>query len=211
VTLASFRESEQSAKPAMSTPSRITPPQLLGDDDFAFVVRNAPLVSIDVIIKDPERRVLLGCRVNEPAKGVYFVPGGVIRKNEAIQAAFARILKVETGLQASIDRTKFIGVFEHFYDTNRFGDPEFGTHYVVLAYKLSLEERPSAKLDSQYSKIRWLSDAKILSAKDVHPYTKAYTKSIKGRLFWASPIVTSQIQTWRTTEVCHGKSDCAAG
>jgi hypothetical protein len=83
--LASFRESEQSAKPAMSTPSCIIPPQLLGEDDFAFIVRNAPLVSIDLIIRDPEHRVLLGRRVNEPAKGHYFVPGGAIRKNETIQ------------------------------------------------------------------------------------------------------------------------------
>jgi colanic acid biosynthesis protein WcaH len=172
--LASFREAEQSAKPAMSIPSCTSPTRLLSDDDFGFIVRNAPLVSVDLIISDPEHRVLLGRRVNEPAKGHYFVPGGAIRKNETIRKAFARILEAETGLHASIDRAKFIGVFEHFYDTNRFGDPEYGTHYVVLAYELSLIERPSVKLDSQHSDIRWLSDAEILSAPDVHPNTKAY-------------------------------------
>ena len=149
-------------------------PAALGDDDFAFIVRNAPLVSVDLIIRDPEHRVLLGRRVNQPAKGYYFVPGGAIRKNETKQNAFARVLKAETGLHASIDGAQFIGVFEHFYDTNRFDDPAYGTHYVVLAYELNLKERPSVKLDSQHSDIRWLSSAEILSAPDVHPNAKAY-------------------------------------
>jgi colanic acid biosynthesis protein WcaH len=40
--------------------------------------------------------------LNEPAKGKYFVPGGVIRKNETMQDAFARILKAEVGIEASL-------------------------------------------------------------------------------------------------------------
>jgi colanic acid biosynthesis protein WcaH len=83
----------------------------------------APLVSVDIIIKDPEQRALIGLRLNEPAKGYYFVPGGVIRKFETIQSAFSRILEAETGLNASINQAKFMGVFEHFYETNRFEGP----------------------------------------------------------------------------------------
>jgi colanic acid biosynthesis protein WcaH len=146
----------------------------LNDDTFAYIVRHTPLVSLDIIIKDPQRHVLVGRRVNEPAKGQYFVPGGVIRKNEAIQAAFARILKAETGLLATINKAKFIGVFEHFYETNRFGHRHYGTHYIVLAYELKLKERPPVKLDYQHSDIRWMLEVDILLAPDVHPNTKAY-------------------------------------
>src|SRR6516165_7240664 len=67
-------------------------PRFLASNDFARIVRLAPLVSIDIIVKDPQGYTLLGLRVNEPAKGKYFVPGGVIRKNETIRDAFARIL-----------------------------------------------------------------------------------------------------------------------
>jgi protein-tyrosine-phosphatase/ADP-ribose pyrophosphatase YjhB (NUDIX family) len=172
--LASFRNADQTAKAAMFTGSSASTPRPLTDDEFAHVVRNAPLVAVDIIIKDPEDRVLVGRRVNEPAKGHYFVPGGAIRKNEMIRSAFARILKAETGLHASIDQAKFLGVFEHFYDANRFQDHDYGTHYVVLAYELTLTEQPSVKLDSQHSDIRWLSAVEILSAPDVHPNTRAY-------------------------------------
>jgi hypothetical protein len=55
-------------------------PQFLSADDFAHIIRYAPLVSIDLIIRDLEGKVLLGLRTNEPAKHTYFLPGGVILK-----------------------------------------------------------------------------------------------------------------------------------
>jgi hypothetical protein len=38
------------------------------DDEFAVVVRLPPLVSIDLIIRDHEQKVLVALRTNEPAK-----------------------------------------------------------------------------------------------------------------------------------------------
>jgi colanic acid biosynthesis protein WcaH len=149
-------------------------PQFLPDDDFAHIVRHAPLVSVDLIIRDLEGNALLGLRANEPARGTYFVPGGIIRKNETIREAFARILKVETGFTASFDEARFVGAFEHFYKTNRFGQPDYGTHYVVLAYEVALKTLQAAAIDSQHSNVEWMSDDEIRSAANVHPNTKAY-------------------------------------
>jgi colanic acid biosynthesis protein WcaH len=95
----------------------------IDNSDFARIIRYAPLVSIDIIVRDPQGKALLGLRANEPARGKYFVPGGAIRKNETIRDAFARILKAEIGIEASLDNATFLGVFEHFYETNRFGIP----------------------------------------------------------------------------------------
>jgi colanic acid biosynthesis protein WcaH len=152
----------------------MTAPRPVDDDDFARIIRYTPLVSIDLIVRDPQGCALLGLRVNEPARGTYFVPGGAIRKNETIRAAFARIVKVEIGIKASLDNATFVGVFEHFYDTNRFGDAEYGTHYVVLAYEIILPERPLIEIDSQHSNVRWMSKDDILLAENVHPNTKAF-------------------------------------
>jgi colanic acid biosynthesis protein WcaH len=149
-------------------------PRFLAGSDFARIVRLTPLVSIDIVVKDPQGCALLGLRVNEPAKDKYFVPGDVICKNESIQDAFARILNAEIGIKASPDDAAFLGVFEHFYDTNRFGDPDYGTHYVVLAYEICIDQRPLITMDSQHSHVRWMSAAKICVAEGVHPNTKAY-------------------------------------
>ena len=87
--------------------------RFLDKDEFAHVVRNTPLVSIDLIIRDPDQCVLVGFRTNEPAKGKWFVPGGVVRKYERLADAFARILKTEVALEASIGDARLIGVYEH--------------------------------------------------------------------------------------------------
>ena len=149
-------------------------PAPVGDADFAVVVRCTPLISIDLLIRDAQRRTLVGLRVNEPAKGTYFVPGGVIRKNERIHDAFVRILKAETGLSANFSDAEFRGVYEHIYGTNRFGDAAYGTHYVVLAYALAFASEPEVRPDNQHRTFRWMSAAELLSAPEVHDHTKAY-------------------------------------
>jgi colanic acid biosynthesis protein WcaH len=63
----------------------------LDENAFITVVKNAPMVSIDLIIKDQRNNYLLGRRVNEPAKGQYFVPGGVVHKGQTLERAFIDI------------------------------------------------------------------------------------------------------------------------
>jgi colanic acid biosynthesis protein WcaH len=148
--------------------------QYVPDQDFARVIRWAPLVSIDLILRDPAGAAFVGFRTNEPAKGVYFVPGGVIRKNERIAMAFARILKAETGLEADFAQARLLGAYEHFYEANRFGDAHYGTHYVVLGHEVRLDGRPDIRMDSQHRGARWMLPDEILVAPDVHENTKAY-------------------------------------
>jgi colanic acid biosynthesis protein WcaH len=149
-------------------------PRFLNKDEFAQVVRNTPLVSIDLIIRDPDQRVLVGLRTNAPAKGKWFVPGGVVRKYERLVDAFARIVKAEIGLDAPIDDAKFVGVYEHLYDDNVFGEEGFGTHYVVLAHQLNLDHQPPIMSDRQHSGFRWMTPTELISSPDVHPNTRAY-------------------------------------
>ena len=150
------------------------PPRPLNKAEFAQVVRNTPVVAIDLIIRDRDRYVLVGLRTNEPARDKWFVPGGAVRKDERLADAFARIAKAEIGLEASIGDAKFIGVYEHLYDTNAFGEEGYGTHYVVLAHEINLDHRPRIVRDHQHSGFRWMSVAELISSPDVHQNTRAY-------------------------------------
>lgn len=150
---------------------------MLTPNDFASIIRLTPLISIDLIIRNQENRVLVGLRTNEPAKGVYFVPGGVIQKDESLARAFSRILARETGLDGKISSARFLGVYEHFYESNRFNEPGYGTHYVVLGHELKLDRSPQIITDDQHSAVRWMTEAEILSATDVHENTKAYFRN----------------------------------
>ena len=141
--------------------------------EFLEVVARAPLVSIDLIVRDAASRVLLGLRRNAPARGCWFVPGGCVRKNETLDAAFARITHDELGVTARRADARFLGVFEHFYEENAGDQTGFGTHYVVLGHALppGMSVTPPPEQHSEY---RWLSVEALLDDVQVHEYSKAY-------------------------------------
>jgi colanic acid biosynthesis protein WcaH len=147
----------------------------LDEADFLDVVRLTPLVSIDLIVTDGNRRVLLGQRRNRPAQGSWFVPGGRVMKGETLDAAFTRVVRDELGI-ASVQRSasRLFGVFEHHYDDNFAGAAGITTHYVVLAYSITLGgAAPIGRFD-QHSGYAWLMRAEVLNRDDVHPNAKAY-------------------------------------
>jgi hypothetical protein len=82
-----------------------------------------------------------------PDSGTEFRLTGEDRHSTA-NSKKCRILNSETGCRVSHGDARFLGAFQHFYSTNRFGDPAYGTHYVVLAYELQLDYRPEIVADA---------------------------------------------------------------
>lgn len=148
-------------------------PSQLETDSFAELVRLAPLVSIDLIVRRQDDRILLGRRIHPPARGWWFVPGGRIRKGERLADATTRLLAEELGW-AEATTTRLRGVYEHFYPDNFQGTRQFGTHYIVLAYDASVEASNLALPLAQHSGYRWLSVPELLASTEVHPYTQGY-------------------------------------
>jgi colanic acid biosynthesis protein WcaH len=146
----------------------------LSQEIITQIVKYTPLVSIDLIIRNKSKDVLLGLRTNEPAKGSWFVPGGRIRKNEHISNAFSRISKFELGFELEFSTAKFLGVYEHLYAQNFAQVPDVSTHYVVLAYEQFLEYEMESFPLNQHSEFRWWSVDSILQSDLVHTNTKNY-------------------------------------
>jgi colanic acid biosynthesis protein WcaH len=155
------------------------PPNFLSHAELDTVIRLAPLVAIDLVIRNARGEVLLGLRANEPAKGCYFVPGGMVTKNERLGEAFTRIAKNETGCAARFEDARLIGAFEHFYDNNRSATPGYGTHYVVLGYQLEWREGTAPTPDDQHSELRWWPIAELMASDRVHENTKAISATRK--------------------------------
>ena len=145
---------------------------------FSSIIGNAPLISIDLVVKNNENKILLGKRLNKPAKNSWFVPGGRIFKDEQIEDAFTRITKDEIGKAYDIKTAKFKGVYQHFYDDNVFND-NFSTHYIVLGFELVIKEELSLGT-IQHDKYKWFTQEELLNNKDVYTYVKDYFKKEKG-------------------------------
>jgi colanic acid biosynthesis protein WcaH len=148
---------------------------MLSNETFKDVVKNTPLISIDLILENPEGEILLGWRNNPPAKGYWCVPGGRVTKNEGFGQAFKRIVKNETGFDAELADTVFLGIFEHIYPGENFtGEPDFGTHYVVAAYRIKLESELTDLPKEQHTEYWWASLDDLLDDPNVHQNTKNY-------------------------------------
>lgn len=145
----------------------------LSQDDFVTVVRSTPLVSIDLIVENTQGEFLLGKRLNRPAQGYWFVPGGRVQKDESLSAAFERLTEGELGLRLPLSTGEFYGVWQHFYNDN-FANEEFSTHYVVLGFRLRVQEKDLCLPDAQHEAYRWLAPAVLLGSENVHENSRAY-------------------------------------
>ncbi|MEP1870522.1 MAG: NUDIX domain-containing protein, partial [Paraglaciecola sp.] len=94
----------------------------LDKETFSNVIESTPLVSIDLVVKNSIGQALLGKRLNRPAKDSWFVPGGRILKNESMAEAFKRLTHDELGQELVITQAELLGVYDHFYEDNVFGD-----------------------------------------------------------------------------------------
>lgn len=146
------------------------------DNKILEIIEATPLVSVDLIIRNPFQKVLLGKRINRPAKGYWFVPGGRILKNETINQALKRISEVEVGLNLLTKAPRLLGAYDHIYDDNFLNINGINTHYVVLAFIITLQKEIEVKPDDQHSDLKWWGIDNLLEEQTVHQNTKVYFK-----------------------------------
>ncbi|MBT8765787.1 GDP-mannose mannosyl hydrolase [Metapseudomonas boanensis] len=154
----------------------------LSNESFRTVVALTPLVAIDLVVQNAEGAILLGQRLNRPAHGYWFVPGGRILKNESLDAAFRRLTLDELGQAFERRQARLLGVYEHFYSDSVFGDTPThpDTHYVVLGYQLRLP--PSTTLitpAAQHDCFRWWRVAEMQASSQVHDNARAYLDALQ--------------------------------
>jgi colanic acid biosynthesis protein WcaH len=147
------------------------------DDEMKTCIRCTPLPSIDLVVMDTERKVLLGKRKNRPAQNLWFVPGGRILKNEPLREALARISLDEIGIELARTDVIVKDIHDHMYDDNLFNE-EFGTHYVAICcwYLTKNEQKPSMEkaMLSQHHEVMWRKWIDLLGDPQVHENVKSY-------------------------------------
>jgi len=153
--------------------SQSQPSPWLDKAQFQQIVAATPLISLDLIVRNHQGQVLLGRRLNRPAQGYWFVPGGRVRKDERLDTAFLRLTQEELGLAVSRNSASLLGPYEHFYSDN-FSGEEFSTHYVVLGYELAWQGQQDALPISQHDQYRWFDVSDLLQDPSVHQHTKDY-------------------------------------
>lgn len=153
----------------------------LTPETFHTVVASTPLVSIDLVVQNVRGEILLGQRLNRPAQGFWFVPGGRILKNESLDDAFVRLTEVELGQCFERNEARLLGVYEHFYADSVFGGGQAfaDTHYVVLGYLLVVDdEQLLSPPQDQHGQYCWWDIRQMQASTQVHDNTRAYLQAL---------------------------------
>jgi colanic acid biosynthesis protein WcaH len=141
----------------------------IADDDWETVIRNVPIVSIDLVVQSADG-VILGKRTNEPAKGEWFVPGGRVHKHERLVDATHRVANAELGIDVKI--VERLGSYEH-----RYHDAELegvgGKHYLANGFVVETDATVGdMTFDDQHGDVRAFAPAGL--PVDLHENTAAY-------------------------------------
>ncbi len=154
---------------------------MLDRETFKIVVKNTPLFAIDLVVINSKQQILLGKRVNAPAKDYWFVPGGRVYKNETLDQAFHRVSQDELGINIERSQANFLGLYEHMYVDSVF-DQETSTHYINATHYLYNDFNIMNLPHSQHKEYVWMNITEILRRSDIHEYSKVFIPELKTRL-----------------------------
>lgn len=138
----------------------------LTDDEYKTLYSLAPVVCVDLLLVAGDK-FLLGKRINKPAQGEWFFPGGRVFKGETLNEALVRQGKKELGIDISHAKSEIVDVEEHLFDDAHLGG---SIHNVAILYKVILGANAELNIDSaQHEKVMWFSRID----NTWHPYVKS--------------------------------------
>ena len=110
---------------------------------------NQPIVGVGAIIIR-EGEVLLEKRKNEPGKGKWSVPGGLVELGESVEQTVTREVKEETGLE--VEKPEHIDVVDNII-RDESGRVKY--HFVIIDYFMKLKGG-TMKAMSDAEELKWV-------------------------------------------------------
>jgi len=109
-----------------------------------------PIVGVGAIIIC-DGKILLEKRKNEPGKGKWSIPGGLVELGESVEQTVIREVKEETGLE--VEKPEHIDVVDNI---TRDENGEIKYHFVIIDYFVKLKGG-TMKAMSDAEELRWVT------------------------------------------------------
>lgn len=109
-----------------------------------------PIVGVGAVILD-HGKLLLEKRGNEPAKGKWSIPGGVVELGESLEDAVIRETKEETCLDVEAPR-----LIDVVYQVDLDEEGKVKYHFVIVDYFVTVKDG-TAKAASDADELQWVA------------------------------------------------------
>ena len=126
-----------------------------------------PIPCVDAVILNTNKEVLLCHRLNKPAQGTWWFPGGRVLKGETMEDAIVRKVKQETNLD--VDIVKQLGTDQTMFPDGPFGGP---THTINTVFLVTIKDHTDIHPDIQSDQIQWFTTIPENSPEYIKKYIK---------------------------------------
>lgn len=114
------------------------------DYTYRKIQMNLPILCVDVMVRYNGKYILVK-RTEEPVKGLYWVVGGRVLKNESLRSAAKRKMREEIGLLPY--EMEMVGIYEDQYEESSLGRVPEGYHTVSVVFEAFVSSLEGLKLD----------------------------------------------------------------
>ncbi len=137
---------------------------LIPEPLYRQMLEHLPIACVDIAIVN-QGSILLLKRTTPPAENQWWLPGGRVHKGETLQAAAARKVDEEVGINCQIASIIYTG--ETIFAEDSYGFPLHTINICFLAHPLASEICPQLNHHHQaYQWVKWIPSG-------VHPYITA--------------------------------------
>lgn len=126
---------------------------------YSQIVLLMPIPCVDIIVEDSRGKILLIRRVDEPAKGQWWFPGGRVHYLEMRRQAAIRKLREECGLEAC--QLAEVGTYDTILEMPGHIGPRHG---ITTVFHAKVGMQNDLALDAHSSAAEWRLPAEWLSA-----------------------------------------------
>ena len=132
---------------------------------YEQILKVLPIPAVDLIVENEQGKLLLVRRVNEPAKGQWWFPGGRVHFMEAREDAAKRKLMEECGLKA--EKVIEAGTFDVIVERSDVVSVKL--HGITTLFHVQVGSQVDFVLDEQNSEADWRLPEEWLQL-DLHPF-----------------------------------------
>jgi len=135
----------------------------ISEREYVRIQELLPILCVDIALIYQGRCLLLQ-RLNQPAQGQWWFPGGRVLKNELIKDAALRKSQAEVGLAGEFKR--ILSIEETIFRKNN--GMKSDIHTVNVCCHMTVQDISSLNVDGDHSDFRWVDHNEIESL-NLHP------------------------------------------